>query len=46
MLHCNSIRDNQSIRAALYARVSSEQQAQAGTIHSQIQAVVERAARR
>jgi site-specific DNA recombinase len=43
MLHCNSIRDNQSIRAALYARVSSEQQAQAGTIHSQIQAVVERA---
>jgi site-specific DNA recombinase len=43
MLHCNSIRDNQSIRAALYARVSSEQQAQAGTIHSQIQAVVDRA---
>jgi site-specific DNA recombinase len=43
MLHCNSIKDNQSVRAALYARVSSEQQAQAGTIHSQVEAVVERA---
>jgi site-specific DNA recombinase len=31
------------IRAALYARVSSEQQAQAGTIESQIAAVKERA---
>ena len=32
-----------SIRAALYARVSSEQQAQAGTIDSQIAAIKERA---
>ena len=31
------------LRAALYARVSSEQQAQAGTIESQVSAVVERA---
>jgi site-specific DNA recombinase len=32
-----------SIRAALYARVSSEQQAQAGTIDSQVAAIRERA---
>jgi site-specific DNA recombinase len=39
-----SIEHNQPVRAALYARVSSEQQAQAGTIDSQIQAIVARAA--
>jgi site-specific DNA recombinase len=43
MLHCNTITGNQSVRAALYARVSSDQQAQAGTICSQIEAVAERA---
>jgi site-specific DNA recombinase len=44
MLHV-SITDNQSVHAALYARVSSEQQAQAGTIDSQVAAIVERAGR-
>jgi site-specific DNA recombinase len=44
MLQCNSITSNGSVRAALYARVSSDQQAQAGTIQSQIEAVLARAA--
>ncbi|HWE96996.1 MAG TPA: recombinase family protein, partial [Tepidisphaeraceae bacterium] len=43
VIQCNSIKDNQSIRAALYARVSSEQQAQAGTVESQVAAIVQRA---
>jgi site-specific DNA recombinase len=43
MSHCNNILNNHSVRAALYARVSSEQQAQAGTIASQIAAVLQRA---
>src|SRR5437588_3020312 len=43
MLQCNTITSDHSIRAALYARVSSEQQAQAGTIESQVAAVLERA---
>jgi site-specific DNA recombinase len=46
MLQCNTITNNHSdraIRAALYARVSSEQQAQAGTIDSQVAAIVQRA---
>ena len=42
MLQCNPIEHIQSIRAALYARVSSENQQQAGTIQSQIEAVVHR----
>lgn len=41
---CNPITSSHSVRAALYARVSSEQQAQAGTIQSQIEAIVLRAA--
>jgi site-specific DNA recombinase len=44
MLQCNSITSNGFVRAALYARVSSEQQANAGTIGSQIDAVLARAA--
>ena len=40
----NPAQNDPSIRAALYARVSSEQQAQAGTIQSQVAAIVERAA--
>jgi len=44
VIQCNMITSSQSVRAALYARVSSEQQAQAGTIQSQIEAVVQRAA--
>lgn len=41
----SSIEHNQPpLRAALYARVSSEQQAQAGTIDSQVAAIVGRAA--
>jgi site-specific DNA recombinase len=46
MLHCNSTTTNHCppIRAALYARVSSEQQAQAGTIDSQVAAILQRAA--
>jgi len=43
MIQCNSITSDPSIRAALYARVSSEQQAQAGTVDSQVAAIVERA---
>ena len=44
MIQCNSITSNPSVRAALYARVSSEQQAQAGTVDSQVAAIVQRAA--
>ena len=44
MLQCNSIKSDCSVRAALYARVSSEQQAAAGTIQSQIDALLARAA--
>jgi site-specific DNA recombinase len=44
MLQCNSIKSDCSVRAALYARVSSEQQANAGTIQSQIDALLARAA--
>ncbi|HWA28086.1 MAG TPA: recombinase family protein [Lacunisphaera sp.] len=43
MLQCNTIHSNNTIRAALYARVSSEQQANAGTIQSQIDALLARA---
>jgi len=43
MLQCNTINNNHSVRAALYARVSSEQQAQAGTIDSQVAAILDRA---
>jgi len=39
-----SIGNKQSIRAAFYARVSSDQQAQDGTIESQVAALEERAA--
>src|SRR6266545_1023268 len=42
VLQCNSITNNHSIRVALYARVSSEQQAQAGTIDSQVAAIMQR----
>ena len=42
MSQCNVIATNPSVRAALYARVSSEQQAQAGTVDSQVAAIVER----
>ncbi|MGA8612638.1 MAG: recombinase family protein, partial [Xanthobacteraceae bacterium] len=47
MLDCNTITTNHClpVRAALYARVSSEQQAQAGTIDSQVAAILQRAAR-
>jgi site-specific DNA recombinase len=44
MLQCNTIESNSSVRAALYARVSSDQQATAGTIQSQIDALLARAA--
>ena len=44
MLQCNSIKGDRSVRAALYARVSSDQQASAGTIQSQIDAILSRAA--
>ena len=44
MLQCNTIHSNSSVRAALYARVSSDQQANAGTIQSQIDALLARAA--
>jgi site-specific DNA recombinase len=44
MLQCNSIASSHSVRAALYARVSSEQQAASGTIKSQIDALLARAA--
>ena len=43
MLQCNSIKSDCSVRAALYARVSSDQQANAGTIQSQIDALLARA---
>lgn len=43
MLQCKTITNNQPVRAALYARVSSEQQAQAGTIDSQVAAIMGRA---
>ena len=39
-----SLACDDSLRAAIYARVSSDQQAQAGTIQSQVEAVVRRAA--
>jgi len=45
MLQCNDTNNDQSVRAGLYARVSSDKQAQAGTIDSQIAAIVERARR-
>jgi site-specific DNA recombinase len=45
MLQCNTINHNQCVRAGFYARVSSDKQAQAGTIDSQIAALVERAQR-
>src|SRR5690349_1414077 len=44
-MHYKSIESNQSIRAAFYARVSSDQQAEDGTIASQVAALEERAAR-
>src|SRR5438445_10564866 len=44
MLQCNSVKSNDSVRAALYARVSSDQQAASGTIQSQIDALLARAA--
>lgn len=44
MLQCNSTNSNSSVHAALYARVSSDQQAAAGTIQSQIDALLARAA--
>ena len=44
MVQCNTSISNHSVRAALYARVSSEQQAQAGTVDSQLAAIVQRAA--
>ena len=43
MLHCDSLINSHSVSAALYARVSSEQQAQAGTIDSQVAEVLQRA---
>ena len=44
MLQCNSTESNSFVHAALYARVSSDQQANAGTIQSQIDALLARAA--
>jgi site-specific DNA recombinase len=44
MLQCNTIKSNSCVRAALYARVSCDHQANAGTIGSQIDAVLARAA--
>jgi site-specific DNA recombinase len=44
MLQCNTIKYNSSVRAALYARVSTDHQAQGGTIQSQIDALLARAA--
>jgi site-specific DNA recombinase len=43
MSQAESIINNQNPRAALYARVSSEQQAQAGTVASQVDAILRRA---
>ena len=47
MLDCNTITTNHClpVRAAVCAHVSSEQQAQAGTIDSQVAAILQRAAR-
>ncbi|MFC1634803.1 recombinase family protein, partial [Planctomycetota bacterium] len=45
MGHVKSKNNNRYVRAALYARVSSEQQAQAQTIASQIEALKERIAK-
>jgi site-specific DNA recombinase len=45
MGHVKSKNSNRYVRAALYARVSSEQQAQAQTIASQIEALKERIAK-
>ena len=44
MLQCNTIKSNGYVRAAFYARVSSDKQANAGTIQSQIDALLARAA--
>jgi len=44
MLQCDAVNNNPCTRAALYARVSSEQQAQAGTVDSQVAAIAQRAA--
>jgi len=44
MLQCDSINNDYCVRAALYARVSSDQQANAGTIQSQVDALLARAA--
>jgi site-specific DNA recombinase len=44
MAQCNTIESNHTVRSALYARVSSEQQAQAGTVGSQVAAILRRAA--
>src|SRR5271170_6330994 len=43
-MQCNSIENNQSCRAAFYARVSTDQQADSGTIGSQVAALEQRAA--
>jgi site-specific DNA recombinase len=43
MLQCDTTINSHCGRTALYARVSSEQQAQAGTIDSQVAAVLQRA---
>ncbi|HET6248183.1 MAG TPA: recombinase family protein [Tepidisphaeraceae bacterium] len=43
-MQSNSIESNHSIRAAFYARVSSDHQAVAGTIASQVAALEQRAA--
>ena len=44
LMQCKDIERYEPLRAALYARVSSEQQAQAGTVDSQIAAILARAA--
>ena len=44
MIQPKSIKSDDSIRAALYARVSSQQQAQDGTIGSQVEAIQQRIA--
>lgn len=44
MIQSNTIKSNDSIRVAFYARVSSQQQAQDGTIDSQVEAVRQRIA--
>jgi site-specific DNA recombinase len=40
MSHCNAIAETHGVHAALYARVSSDQQVQAGTIESQVAAIL------